>query len=89
MLRGITKLDMYLWRKTGRDTVVTNAIWKLQRKYMSRSKEREKNYDICICWNDWCVLWLDDTNIIICIKLLNSHFMTRNRSILLFYDRTD
>jgi hypothetical protein len=42
VLQGITKLDMYLWRKTGRDTVVTNFIWKLQRKYMSRSK-REKN----------------------------------------------
>jgi hypothetical protein len=42
VLQGITKLDMYLWRKTGRDTVVTNFIWKLQRKYMSRSKrERE------------------------------------------------
>ena len=26
VLRGIGKLDMYLWRKTGRDTVVTNAI---------------------------------------------------------------
>ena len=23
-------------------------------------KEGEKNYDICICWNDWGVLWLDD-----------------------------
>ena len=42
VLRGITKLDMYLWRKTGRDTVVTNAIWKLQRKYMSRSKRERK-----------------------------------------------
>ena len=45
VLRGITKLDMYLWRKTGRDTVVTNAIWKLQRKYMSRSKREIKNCD--------------------------------------------
>ena len=42
VLQGITKLDMYLWRKTGRDTVVTNAIWKLQRKYMSRSKKERK-----------------------------------------------
>jgi hypothetical protein len=33
---------MYLWRKTGRDTVVTNFIWKLQRKYMSRSKKERK-----------------------------------------------
>ena len=42
VLQGITKLDMYLWRKTGRDTVVTNFIWKLQRKYMSRSKKEKK-----------------------------------------------
>ena len=42
VLQGITKLDMYLWRKTGRDTVVTNFIWKMQRKYMSRSKRERK-----------------------------------------------
>ena len=42
VLQGITKLVMYLWRKTGRDTVITNAIWKLQRKYMSRSKRERK-----------------------------------------------
>ena len=42
VLKGITKLDMYLWRKTGRDTVITNFIWKLQRKYMSRSKKERK-----------------------------------------------
>jgi hypothetical protein len=42
VLQGITKLDMYLWRKTGRDTVITNAIWKLQRKFMSRSKTERK-----------------------------------------------
>ena len=42
VLRGISKLDMYLWRKTGRDTVITNAIWKLQGKFMSRSKKQRK-----------------------------------------------
>jgi len=42
VLRGISKLDMYLWRKTGRDTVITNAIWKLQSKFMSRSKKQRK-----------------------------------------------
>ena len=42
VLRVISKLDMYLWRKTGRDTVITNAIWKLQGKYMSRSKKQKK-----------------------------------------------
>ena len=42
VLRGISKLDMYLWRKTGRDTVITNAIWKLQGKFMGRSKKQRK-----------------------------------------------
>ena len=42
VLGGIAKLDMYLWRKTGRDTVVTNFTWKLQRKYMGRSKRERK-----------------------------------------------
>jgi hypothetical protein len=42
VLRGISKADMYLWKKTGRDTVITNFIWKLQRKYMSRSKKQRK-----------------------------------------------
>ena len=42
VLQGISKLDMYLWRKTGRDTVITNAIWKLQGKFMSRSKKQKK-----------------------------------------------
>jgi len=42
VLKGITKADMYLWRKTGRDTVIANFIWKLQRKYMSRSKKERK-----------------------------------------------
>ena len=25
-------------------------------------KKREKNNDYGICWNEWCVLWLDDTH---------------------------
>ena len=66
VLQGIAKLDMYLWRKTGRDTVITNFIWKLQRKYMSRSKRERKDYDVCVCWNDWGVLRLDDTDMILC-----------------------
>ena len=42
VLQGITRLDMYFWKKTGRDTVITNFIWKLQRKYLSRSKKERK-----------------------------------------------
>jgi hypothetical protein len=42
ILQGISKLDMYLWKKTGRDTVFTNAIWKIQGKFMRRSKKQRK-----------------------------------------------
>lgn len=42
----ISKLDMYFWRKTGRDTVITNFIWKLQGKYMSKSKRQKKILNI-------------------------------------------
>jgi len=42
ILQGISKLDMYLWKKTGRDTVFTNAIWKIQGKFMRRSKRQRK-----------------------------------------------
>jgi hypothetical protein len=40
ILQGISKLDMYLWKRTGRDTVFTNAIWKIQGKFMRRSKKQ-------------------------------------------------
>ena len=42
ILQGINKLDMYLWKKTGRDAVFANAIWKIQRKFMSKSKKQRK-----------------------------------------------
>ncbi len=42
VLRGISKLDMYLWKKTGRDSVITNAIWKMQTKFMSKSKNQRR-----------------------------------------------
>ena len=42
ILKGISKLDMYLWKKTGKDTVFTNAIWKIQGKFMRRSKRQRK-----------------------------------------------
>ena len=28
-------------------------------------KEGEKDYDVCVCWNDWGVLRMDDTDMII------------------------
>jgi hypothetical protein len=42
ILQGISKLDMYFWKKTGKDAVITNSIWKLQGKYMSRSRKQKK-----------------------------------------------
>ena len=62
VLQGIAKLDMYLWRKTGRDTVVTNFNMETATKVHEPLKEGEKNYDLCVCRNDWSVLWVDDTD---------------------------
>ena len=42
----IGKLDMYFWKKTGRDTVITNFIWKVQGKYMSKSKRQKKTLNV-------------------------------------------
>ena len=28
-------------------------------------KEGEKDYDVCVCWNDRGVLWMDDTDMIL------------------------
>ena len=42
VLQGISKLDMYFWKKTGKDAVVTNSIWKLQGKYMKRTKKQKR-----------------------------------------------
>ncbi len=42
VFKGINRLDMYLWRKTGKDSVVSNFMWKIQSKYMSRSKKQRK-----------------------------------------------
>ena len=29
-------------------------------------KEGAKDYDVCVCWNDWGVLRVDDFNMILC-----------------------
>jgi len=42
ILQGISKLDMYFWKKTGSDSVFTNAIWKIQGKFIRRSKRQRK-----------------------------------------------
>ena len=41
ILNAISKADMFLWRRYGKESMITNAIWKVQMKYMNRSK-REK-----------------------------------------------
>ena len=27
-------------------------------------KEGAKDYDVCICWDDWGILWMDDSDMI-------------------------
>ena len=38
-------------------------------------KEGAKDYDVCICWNDWNVLRMDDTDM-----MINSKFKTRHNN---------
>ena len=51
ILQGISKLDMMLWRKYDKQNVVTNFIWKIQERYMSRSKKQRKiiSFAFVIC----------------------------------------
>jgi len=42
ILKAISKADMFLWRRYGKENMITNAIWKLQMKYMSRTKKEKK-----------------------------------------------
>jgi len=42
ILKAISKLDMYLWRKYDKQNMITNFIWKLQMKYVNRSKKEKK-----------------------------------------------
>ena len=42
ILNAISKADMLLWRKYGKENMITNAIWKIQMKYMNRSKKEKK-----------------------------------------------
>ena len=34
----------------------------ITKKIHESLQKREKNNDYGICWNDWVVLWLDDTH---------------------------
>ena len=51
ILQGISKLDMILWRRYDKQNVVTNFIWKIQERYMSRSKKQRKmiSFAFVIC----------------------------------------
>ncbi len=42
ILKAISKADMFLWRRYGKENMITNAIWKVQMKYMNRSKREKK-----------------------------------------------
>ena len=42
IFKGISKVDMLLWRKYDKENMITNAIWKLQMKYMNRSKKEKQ-----------------------------------------------
>jgi len=43
----------------------------IAKKVHESLKEGAKDYDVCICWDDWDVLRMDDSNMI-----LNTNFTT-------------
>jgi hypothetical protein len=42
ILKAISKADMYLWKKYDKQNMITNFIWKLQMKYVNRSRKEKK-----------------------------------------------
>ena len=40
ILKAISRLDMYLWKKTGKDSVFSTALWKMQGKFLRRTKRQ-------------------------------------------------
>ena len=51
ILKGISRFDLWYWRRFKKESVLTNTIWKIQSKYMSRSKKQRKliTYAFVIC----------------------------------------
>ena len=41
----IQKVDIWYWRRTGKEAVVTNAMWKLTGKYRSMDTKQRKMFD--------------------------------------------
>ena len=41
----IQKVDIWYWRRTGKEAVVTNAMWKTTGKYRKMSEKQRKIFD--------------------------------------------
>ena len=39
---GIQKIDLRIWRKTGRDSFIANKIWWIQQKWMGIAKKKRR-----------------------------------------------
>ena len=42
IFKGISRFDLWYWKKYKKESVLTNSIFKIQSKFMSRSKKQRK-----------------------------------------------
>ena len=42
VMLGLQKADHKIWRKTGKDSVITNKIWWVQQKFLKLKKQRRR-----------------------------------------------
>tara|TARA_B100000929_G_scaffold154194_1_gene122052 strand:+ start:239 stop:745 length:507 start_codon:yes stop_codon:yes gene_type:complete len=44
---GIQKVDHKIWRKTGKDSVIANKIWRVQQAWLKIDKKKRRKIKIC------------------------------------------
>ena len=51
IFKGISRFDLWYWKRYRKESILTNNIFKIQNKYMSRSKKQKKiiNFAFVIC----------------------------------------
>ena len=48
VFRMVNKLDHWIWKKTGKDSVVSNVFWKIQVKFYRMSIQKRRRLMMCL-----------------------------------------
>ena len=48
VFRMVNKLDHWIWKKTGKDSVVSNVFWKIQTKFYGMSIQKRRRLMMCL-----------------------------------------